>query len=203
MFWSPLSNLFFGIHDISHNDISSNDILRAGFDAVKPEIVAGGKVDFVNGWNTEFLPVQKSRGPPILRMKRILDTAKSIQLTNADPLPDNDEVDDDIFPQANPHLVGYPWRYLCPSTIARSLLHWKLDRFIRCMVRVISTIQVDFLHETDFHLRKELCEWSSSILVIRMSHLLLVLIMIHILLIHISTIFIFLMFILIGDQPSE
>ena len=95
---------FFGIH----NDIPSNDILRAGFDAVKPEIVAGGKVDFVNGWHTKFLPVQKSRGPPILRMKRILDTAKSIQLLNTNPLPDNHEVDDEIYPKANPHLVGYP-----------------------------------------------------------------------------------------------
>ena len=91
-----------------HNDILTNDILRAGFDAVKPEIVAGGKVDFVNGWHTKFLPVQKSRGPPILRMKRILDTAKSIQLQNTNPLPDNHEVDDDISPKANPHLVGYP-----------------------------------------------------------------------------------------------
>ena len=82
-----------------HSIISLNNCHQH---VAKPEIVAGGKVDFVNGWHTKFLPVQKSRGPPILRMKRILDTAKSIQLQNTNPLPDNHEVDDDISPKANP-----------------------------------------------------------------------------------------------------
>ena len=35
---------------------------------VKPEVVAGGKVDFVNGRNSKVFPAEKSRSSPILKI---------------------------------------------------------------------------------------------------------------------------------------
>ena len=58
---------------------------------VKPEVITGGEVDFVNGRNTKVFPAEKSRSSPILRMMLLILMMLTVNMSKSP----SDEFDGD------------------------------------------------------------------------------------------------------------